>query len=346
MAIYISKKKGNPKPVLQEKTVKPETTPVEVLPDEDYDALSKVSVEAIKLQEKPATPQMTPLVVEPDEGYDGLSKVNVAAIALNLQEKTATAGSSQVVVTPDSGYNGLSKVKINPINNQSKTVRATTSNQTVTPDSGYSGLGDVTIMPQIHSGTYTVNVPGTHNMGQNHNYRYVDTSNMIEEPEGIFSVTANGTYDFLDPPGSTVPRRYIEVDVASGDTPVPRTTLWVNSSPTDSFADQTITLSQTKDMFEYIAIYYYYSKSTTDYEYCDLFESENLLTGSTLKRTIGTCITNGTARARYFSIGSDGKTIKFSKCFALITTSQSASETMIIPTRIVGIGEGSIGELD
>lgn len=176
MAIYISKKKGNPKPVLQEKEASASTIAVEVVPDEGYDALSKVTVNA-----------------------------------LNLQEKTATAGAVATDITADAGYDALSKVTVNAINNQSKTVRATTSNQTVTPDSGYSGLQEVVVQPQIHSDTFSVSEPVTYNMGENHNYRYVNVDGMIHEPEGAIEVTVNGFYDLLT--YDSVPRRYVDVDV-------------------------------------------------------------------------------------------------------------------------------------
>lgn len=178
MAIYISKKKGNPKPVLQEKEASASTIAVEVVPDEGYDALSKVTVNA-----------------------------------LNLQEKTATAGAVATDVTADEGYDALSKVTVNAINNQSKTVRATTSNQTVTPDEGYSGLQEVVVQPQLHDNPEALQIsePIRYDMGAVHNYRYIQPEGLIREPEGILLIETNGIYDPLT--AMSVPKRYVEVDV-------------------------------------------------------------------------------------------------------------------------------------
>ena len=94
--------KVNP-PVLQEKSVESNGN---VVPDSEYDGLSKVTVNVEpNLQEKTATENGE---VTADSGYDGLSKVTVN-VEPNLQEKTAIENGE---VTADSGYDGLSKVTV------------------------------------------------------------------------------------------------------------------------------------------------------------------------------------------------------------------------------------------
>lgn len=144
---------------LQEKTVTPTLTQQIVEPDENYDALSKVTVEGVSVQEKTVTPSGSQQVITPDSPNLGLSKVTIAAAT--LQEKTVSPTTSQQIITPDSGNYGLSKVTIEAApaaatpKLQEKTVTPTTSNQNVTPDASYDGLSKVTVnaIPSTYTAT-------------------------------------------------------------------------------------------------------------------------------------------------------------------------------------------------
>ena len=130
----------------QEKTVTPSAQTQVVEADSPYDALSKVTVEAVKLQEKGVTLSTTGGVfVTPDPGYTGLSRVVVPKV--NLQQKFVDPSVNQQIITPNSNYDGLSRVTVSGIWLQDKTVTPSSQQQIISADEGYSGLGYVTVNP-------------------------------------------------------------------------------------------------------------------------------------------------------------------------------------------------------
>ena len=179
----------------QVKTITPSTSVQNVVADSGFDALSKVTVNAIQTETKTVTTNGT---VTPSSGkYLTSVTVNVpVGSTINNQNKTVTPTTSQQSITADSGYTGLGTVTVNriptnylipsgnksitangtnidvaaystvsvnvssTINNQNKTVTPTTSQQTINADSGYSGLGTVTVNA-IQTETKTVTTNGT-----------------------------------------------------------------------------------------------------------------------------------------------------------------------------------------
>lgn len=107
--------------VQENKDITPSASQQVVEPDNGYDAMAQVTVEAVSLQNKNVTPAVGQQVVEPSEGYVGLAKVTVAATPLE-SNKTITPTTSQQVVEPSQGYIGLKKVTVRGATDQFNTL--------------------------------------------------------------------------------------------------------------------------------------------------------------------------------------------------------------------------------
>lgn len=76
----------NPPPVyiepkLQAKTATPTGENQKIVPDDGYDGLSSVAINAVLLQAKTVKPEQEDVYVQPDNGYTGLSIVCVKALS-------------------------------------------------------------------------------------------------------------------------------------------------------------------------------------------------------------------------------------------------------------------------
>lgn len=156
----------------QDKTVSPSTTEQTITPDEDFDGLSSVKVEAVTntidenitaeniksgisilgvtgsyspegftTQSKTVSPSTTEQTVTPDADYDGLDSVKVeavtSAIDANITAQNIKAGVNILGVT--GSYTPEEYVT------QDKTVSPSTEAQTITPDENFDGLNSVTV---------------------------------------------------------------------------------------------------------------------------------------------------------------------------------------------------------
>ena len=131
-------------PVYQDKTVNPTTSIQTVLPDEGYDALSQVRVNAISVEQKSAMPKATAQDIMPSSG-SYLTKVTIDAVP--TETKSVTENGTYV---PTSGK-WFSSVSVNvPTGGgtptlQEKSVSPTEYAQEVVADAGYDGLSKVSV---------------------------------------------------------------------------------------------------------------------------------------------------------------------------------------------------------
>lgn len=142
--------------ILQEKTVYPSTSDQSVVPDSDFDGLSKVTVEGMRLQSVTVTKNGE---VIPDHGFDGLASVTIN-VDNKLQDKTEECTENgEYDITADSGYEGLRSVKVKVEVEETGKLqeKVITSNGEYEPDKDYKGFSLVTVkVPQtIYTGVET-----------------------------------------------------------------------------------------------------------------------------------------------------------------------------------------------
>lgn len=191
-----------PTPVLQEKTVAPRKTDQEILPDEGYDGLNKVTVQSVTLDDLSGT-DGTEQMLNPGTGKivkGGMAELyRIQARALNLDSKTVTPTTSQQTVTPSSGKDGLSQVTVNAIETETKEVTPGTSEQIITPTMG-KYLTSVTvgaIQTETKSATPTKSTqtitPASGKFLSSVTVNPIPSNYII--PTGTKEITENGTAD-------------------------------------------------------------------------------------------------------------------------------------------------------
>lgn len=156
-----------------------------IIADADYDGLSGVTINAVKLESVTVKGSKTDqTVTKKDPTAFGLGSVTVGGYQLKLQDKVATPTGATQNITVDEGYDGLSKVTVNPVPAEEKTITATKEQQVVTPTTG-KWLSQVTV------DGYTVKLE-TKVLGDSNP---LTTENNVITPDpafdGIGSVTVN-----------------------------------------------------------------------------------------------------------------------------------------------------------
>lgn len=158
----------------QTKTVSPTTSQQEITPDSGYNAMTKVTVEAVTKdidsdiqasnikegvtilgvegnvkelvgQEKIINPSTTSQVIEPDTGYNGITKATVNAVTSSIDPEIQAGNIKQGVEIL--GVTG----NVVELNGQVKIVNPSTSAQTIRPDANKNAITEVTVNPVTSS---------------------------------------------------------------------------------------------------------------------------------------------------------------------------------------------------
>lgn len=132
----------------------------------------------------------------------------------NIQaSKTITAKTSQDTVTPDSGYDAMASVIVKPTPSTAGTGAALSYDYDYMPPSGKL-FSKFTVTPQVHTETFSATTRNSKvDMGDNHNYKYVNTTGVPNANSGTdpTTITTNGKKDL----GTSYGYRYINVNVPS-----------------------------------------------------------------------------------------------------------------------------------
>ncbi len=157
----------------QEKEAIPTKETQEIVPDKEYDGLSKVTIKPIP--DEYIIPQGN-LEISQNGTYDVIDKasvnVNIPIEEINLQEKSiSVATNGSVEVTADSGYTGLSKVNV----------------------SNTQELEQINVIPTTEIQTIT---PSENKLINQVNVSAIPSEYII--PSGSQSITENGTYDITN----------------------------------------------------------------------------------------------------------------------------------------------------
>lgn len=114
------------------------------------------------------------------------------------------------------------------------------------------------------------------------------------------------------------------------------TTLWTNSSPSTSFSDQSVTLSESVENFKYIAFYVRTSESdnTESYVICDVDELKTYIaSGTHPELCMASRVNNQQFTRMVFYV--DTTHIKYDNAYEL--TGAPTRNSYVIPTKIVGL---------
>lgn len=187
-------------PTYQSKTVTPSTSVQTIIADDGYDALSDVTVSAIKTETKSVTPTTSTQTVTPTSG-SYLTKVDVGAISTETKNVIANG-----TYTPSSGkfFSSVTvAVPSDAVALQEKTITPTESTQVVNPDNGYGGFSSVTVngIPSTYvgsgvetKGATTIIPSASQQTAVSANTYVTGAITVAAVPSETKNITSNGTY--------------------------------------------------------------------------------------------------------------------------------------------------------
>lgn len=259
----------------------------------------------------------------------------LAAVRARLQTKTVAAGSVDETYYPDAGYDGFESFTVKFVGQDFANNRATPteSTQTVYPSSGlfFSEFIVEPIPSQYKIPTsITPSDSAPASMSSGAAYEPTAAGYAIQSYSSASKTPSSSGASFSAGWNRMTAAGYAYSSRPSGQ--MSTTTLWTNPNTSASFADQTITLSQSLNNFQYIRIAYNVRTSTSENVWEFYYRSDfQTCQGDTGPRMmIGGA--NYVRGVRYISATSIG----FSKAFYLNSSSYGSNNSYVIPISVSG----------
>ena len=154
----------------------------------------------VRLHQKTGVnPTTSSQTIEPDEGYDGMTSVQINAVALQAKDNINPTTSSQTI-SPETGYLGLSSVQINAVASGSATTPATTI--TANPSISVSNTGLITattsasqsVTPTVSAGYVSSGTAGTITVSGSNTEQLSTQGAQTITPTGSAQTIASGKY--------------------------------------------------------------------------------------------------------------------------------------------------------
>ena len=152
------------------------------------------SVTELKGQEKQIIPKTTKQIIVPDTNYNAITKVTVDAVTSSIDSNIASNNIKQGIEIL--GVSG----NVIELNGEERIVTPSREEQTITPSNNKNAITKISVLP-IEAESLTVTPNKVTQTFNDELYDSVTVNSIPDEyiiPEGIINITENGSYDITD----------------------------------------------------------------------------------------------------------------------------------------------------